>query len=189
MVHMNMHGNDWERRHRSVATFLASIMMREKIIWRMVGSIPPSLNDCTSRARPGAARVNAPRRGRPPLPCTGPCKTSAATGRGSRRRRVYRYRSCSRRGQESWLAVARNLPRLVIHVAGLWSISCSGQFEVVSFAVLSLHFSQDSVSFAFVATASRASSLARAPLMVGRQVQEEEKKGRWGGRRGCSCRL
>lgn len=88
-----------------------------------------------------------------------------------------------------WLAVARNLPRLVIHVAGLWSIFCSGQFEVVSFAVLSLHFSQDSVSFAFAATALRASSLARAPLMVGRQVQEEEKKGRWGGRRGCSCRL
>jgi len=86
MVHTNMHGNDWERRHRSVATFLASIMMREKIIWRMVGSIPPSLNDCTSRARPGAARMNAPRRGRPPPPCKG----GAATGRGSRRASPYR---------------------------------------------------------------------------------------------------
>jgi hypothetical protein len=46
MVHMNMYDNDWKRRHRSAATFLMSIMMHEKIIWWMVGSILPSLNDC-----------------------------------------------------------------------------------------------------------------------------------------------
>ena len=106
MVHMNMRGNDWERRHISVATFLASIMMREKIIWRMVGSIPPSLNDCTSRARPGAARMNAPRRGRPPLPCTRPCKGGAAAGRGSRRASPYRagYGHLPGEVKKSWLA-------------------------------------------------------------------------------------
>ena len=52
MVHMNMHGNDWQGRHRSAATFLASIMMRGKIIWWMVGSIPPFLNDCMHEPEP-----------------------------------------------------------------------------------------------------------------------------------------
>jgi hypothetical protein len=162
MVHTNMHGNDWGRRHRSVATFLASIMMREKIIWRVVGvPSPPSLNDCTRRARPGAATVNAPRRGRR----TEPCKRSAAAGRGSRRRRVGRPSSYRRLPSSSLparsrklaglllvLDVARNLPRLVIHVAGLWSspmVHFLVSLKSYPFAILSLHFSQDSVSFAF----------------------------------------
>ncbi|KAG2635639.1 hypothetical protein PVAP13_2NG398603 [Panicum virgatum] len=108
----------------------------------MVGSIPPSLNDCTSRARPGAARMNAPRRGRPPPPCTRPCKGGAATGHDSRRASPYRAGYGGLLPGEvkkagwlaGWLAagrvaVARNLPRLVIHVAGL----CCGPVHLLSY--------------------------------------------------------
>jgi len=113
MVHMNMHGNDWQGRHRSAATFLASIMMRGKIIWWMVGSIPhSSMTACTSRSRshshPGAERVNARRRGRPPLPCTRPGKRRGTRqGNGSWLAKATRraspkpgiLRPCSRRGR------------------------------------------------------------------------------------------
>jgi hypothetical protein len=136
MVHMNMHGNDWQGRHRSAATFLASIMMRGKIIWWMVGSIPhSSMTACTSRSRshshPGAERVNARRRGRPPLPCTRPGKRRGARhGNGSWLAKATRRSSRNRAyyglvhgvDEESRLAMARNLARLVIHVAGLWSL-------------------------------------------------------------------
>jgi hypothetical protein len=94
--------------------------------------------------------VNAPRRGRPALPCTRPDKKGAATRHGWRRRRVglapIGLRSSPPQEQER-LGVARNLSRLIIYVA---CGPCSGEFEVVSFPVFSLYFSQDSALLLFL---------------------------------------
>lgn len=120
---MNMHGNDWGGgRHRSAATFLASIMMRGKIIWWTVGvhSIP-------FHPGPGRMRIPPPSTRREQEEGVGECATprpaaAAVHGRGG-----------SRHGSGSWtkkagagcVAVARNLvARLVIHVAGVVRGAC-----------------------------------------------------------------
>ncbi|KAJ1290067.1 hypothetical protein BS78_02G214000 [Paspalum vaginatum] len=100
MVHMNMHGNDWERRHRSAATFLESIMMREKIIWRVVGSVPPSPQWLHEASPPRSGTGE----------CAPPRPAAAAVHETGQKER----------GNGSWLAKAtrRHSPHLLLRLLG-----------------------------------------------------------------------